>query len=829
MRCTPEPKWLERLIDGSLTADLPTAADARVDEHHGALAIAELACIAALAGRAPSAQVSLVDPTVGRGVMLATLGRSLRLIGSRVDALGIDIDQDTVDSARLTAASGADILNVAAANVLIADVLVPGSAELIVYEPPWGAGWRSEESLIRNRESEGWYPHGTGRFSDSGWLFLQRALSTLRPEGSGGGRLVTFMNDYLLRDQSGRLTRRAIIDNDVLEAVIRLPSGMAENTAIPLHLVVLRTDKPKWLQGCGHVIDLRPYMTTRDRGKRRRISPEGLRVLWSALEKRRTGPNNRVVDISSFARQAVRVTSKTGRRDTSWRTEVSHAQPDEDVRRRYGPVPMECEPDGEEFISFDVAHYFGRGPGARQGEGSELTRLSALLAAPPQVHDPANDDDGSTGSVVYVPTGQGKTVTTPPSIAGRVLRLQTSSDLVHAEYLAGWLNSEAGSAALARGLDRGASGSSGRAVGSDPASLWQLTDEIVVPLRALEAQQEFADALLSLRRVENLVEEARLELWSDGQQVELLIGPFEPLLDQSLDRWSASLPYPFATALWTLMSRNTVEARHRQIFHTWESYAAFLATVLLSVLRQDADLCDVEGPELRRVLDDAGLSMERPTFGTWNVVVQRLSSRFRSLLDGKPDDQARISQMFGGASPAVLRAILQPACVQLLTDVSTKRNAWLGHAGATSEATLQAQIDHLTNALEQLRSLLRGAWTRAPLVRAGHAVRKRGIVTQDVELVMGTNVPFRPAKLTVGEMMDAGELYIATDGCVRPVPLSHLVVLRPSPGNERHACYFFNRVDADKVRLVSYQMTDSGEIEEPRSEFVDELSWLWPS
>ncbi len=365
------------------------------------------------------------------------------------------------------------------------------------------------------------------------------------------------------------------------------------------------------------------------------------------------------------------------------------------------------------------------------------------------------------------------------------------------------------------------------AVRSDQASLWKLMDELPVPVRSSQEQLQLAESLLTLRRVETLVQAARADLWSGDKVADLVVSPFEPLLDDSLERWTASLPYPFATALWTLTSRNSIDARHRQIFHTWESYAAFLATVLLSALRQDADLAEVEGTSLRSALDGHGLSLERPSFGAWAVVIQRLSARFRKLLNDDADDRARATQLFGGAPPAVIEAIIQPGCVQLLTDVNAKRNTWHGHGGATSDSMLQSQIEYLMSALEDLRSLVGEAWTRLPLVRAGKATSRRGEIRQEVEVVMGTNVPFRPASFVVGSIMDEGELYLATDGCAKPVPLSHLVVLRSAPASDRFACYFFNRAHADSVRMVSYQTTERGEINEPRAEFAEDLDWLW--
>lgn len=92
---------------------------------------------------------------------------------------------------------------------------------------------------------------------------------------------------------------------------------------------------------------------------------------------------------------------------------------------------------------------------------------------------------------------------------------------------------------------------------------------------------------------------------------------------------------------------------------------------------------------------------------------------------------------------------------------------------------------------------------------------------------MGTTVPFRSDSFVVGSIMDEGELYLATNGCAQPVPLSHLIVLRSAPSSDRFSCYFFNRADADNVRMVSYQTTATGEIKEPRSAFVEDLGWLW--
>ena len=789
--------------------------------------MAELACVAALSGRPASSDVQVFDPTVGRGVMLDTVSRALRASGSEVHATGIDINSAVLEETRRTSMARGETWSLRSGNVLTDDVVPTACAELVVSEPPWALDWRDSAPSVQERGAQGWYPQGVGRVSDAGWLFIQRGIAAMKPREQGGSRFVTFVNPLMLHDTPGRTCRNWLVEADLLEAVVRLPVGMAENTEIPLYLVVLRTDKPESLERRAHVIDLRGYMTTRDKGARRRISRDGLKLLWSALESRRSGPSNRIVSLDSFKRQVVSV-SANGDSSVSFRTEVSSGDPGSDVQDRYGPVPVEWSEAGATFVSFTVERFFDSAVASKPPRGVAFTRLAALLTASPEVHAPGPDADSASGDVIWFPTGRGAvTTTTPTAVAGRILRLHVNPNIVHPDYLAGWLNSDEGTLATQNALARSASGQVISAVRSDPASLWKLMDALPVPVRSSNEQLQLAESLLTLRRVETLLQAARADLWSGDKAADLVVSPFEPLLDDSLERWTTSLPYPFATALWTLTSRNSIDARHRQIFHTWESYAAFLAAVLLSALRQDADLVEVEGTGLRSALDGQGLSLERPSFGAWAVVIQRLSARFRKLLNDDADDRARVTQLFGGAPPAAIEAIIQPACVQLLTDVNAKRNAWHGHSGATSDSVLQSQIDYLMSALEDLRSLVGEAWTRLPLVRASQATSRRGEIRQQVEVVMGTNVPFRPATFVVGSLMDEGELYLATDGCAQPVPLSHLVVLRSAPASDRFACYFFNRADADSVRMVSYQTTETGEINEPRAEFAEDLDWLW--
>jgi hypothetical protein len=91
---------------------------------------------------------------------------------------------------------------------------------------------------------------------------------------------------------------------------------------------------------------------------------------------------------------------------------------------------------------------------------------------------------------------------------------------------------------------------------------------------------------------------------------------------------------------------------------------------------------------------------------------------------------------------------------------------------------------------------------------------------------MGNGTPFRQDELIVGEVMEKGELYLAANGCARPLHLQHLVTLRQSPDTARFSCYFYNRLEDNGVRLVSYHFADRTDVTEPFEDVAEAVRQL---
>jgi hypothetical protein len=205
--------------------------------------------------------------------------------------------------------------------------------------------------------------------------------------------------------------------------------------------------------------------------------------------------------------------------------------------------------------------------------------------------------------------------------------------------------------------------------------------------------------------------------------------------------------------------------------------------------------------------------MQRATLGVWLILVQRLGRRFRDMLDSDdPDERARVEGLFAGAPDDLVRALCSTELAGILGRVTQRRNQWSAHGGAPAVPVLQEQNTWLLEKIEELHSLFGGAWADAPLVRAGQSAYDEGVFTHDVELVMGLNTPFLPRKVTVGTPMTIGQLYVVTDGAQRGLEIEPFVQLRSSPASAQFTCYFYNRLEGEEARLVSYHLGSDGDV-----------------
>ena len=103
-------------------------------------------------------------------------------------------------------------------------------------------------------------------------------------------------------------------------------------------------------------------------------------------------------------------------------------------------------------------------------------------------------------------------------------------------------------------------------------------------------------------------------------------------------------------------------------------------------------------------------------------------------------------------------------------------------------------------------------WFETQLVNALHCRPRKGMFENEVAVLMGSNSEFLKENRQMTSWLDVECLYLTRKDPGRPLQLLPLIKIGPSPASAKNACYFFNRLDKDGVRFVSYHFSDQPEL-----------------
>ncbi len=158
---------------------------------------------------------------------------------------------------------GEDSNNIRKGNTLSDDKFPGDKFDFIMMNPPFGREWKREKTVVEaeaKKGVEGRFPAGTPAISDSQLLFLQNAVSKMKPEGS---KIAIIHNgSALFKGDAGSgesEIRRYVIENDLLDCIIQLPNDLFYNTGIATYIWVLNNKKPEHRQGKVQLINASEY------------------------------------------------------------------------------------------------------------------------------------------------------------------------------------------------------------------------------------------------------------------------------------------------------------------------------------------------------------------------------------------------------------------------------------------------------------------------------------------------------------------------------------------------------------------------------------------
>ena len=236
----------------------------------------------------PGVVRSIYDPTAGTGGMLSVAGEHLASHNpdARLVMYGQELNPESYAICKADMLiKGQDIANIIFGNTLSADGLHGKTFDYGLSNPPFGVEWKKIEAIIRKEFAEqgfnGRFGPGLPRVSDGSLLFLLHLISKMRPAKDGGSRFGIVLNGSPLftggAGSGESEIRRYVLENDLVEAIIGLPTDMFYNTGISTYIWIVSNRKPEARKGKVQLIDASGFWQKMRKSlgsKRKELSPE---------------------------------------------------------------------------------------------------------------------------------------------------------------------------------------------------------------------------------------------------------------------------------------------------------------------------------------------------------------------------------------------------------------------------------------------------------------------------------------------------------------------------------------------------------------------------
>jgi type I restriction enzyme M protein len=235
----------------------------------------------------PGVVRTLYDPTAGTGGMLSVAGEYLAAHNPAAQLVvhGQELNAESYAICKADMLiKGQEISNIKPGNTLSADGLRGKRFDYMLSNPPFGVEWKKIERDVRKEHEElgynGRFGPGLPRVSDGSLLFMLHLLAKMRLSPEGGCRFGIVLNGSPLftggAGSGESEIRRYLLENDLVEAIIGLPTDMFYNTGIATYVWIVTNRKPAVRKGKVQLIDASGFWQKMRKSlgsKRKELSP----------------------------------------------------------------------------------------------------------------------------------------------------------------------------------------------------------------------------------------------------------------------------------------------------------------------------------------------------------------------------------------------------------------------------------------------------------------------------------------------------------------------------------------------------------------------------
>lgn len=216
----------------------------------------------------PGVVRSIYDPTAGTGGMLSVAEDAILTMNpdASVTLAGQELNPESYAICKSDMIGKGQAVDAIRLGDTLRDDRHAGTTyDYCLSNPPYGGDWKAAEPVVRKEHQAkgGRFDAGLPRISDGQMLFLQHLVSKMRPAATGvansGGRAGIVLNGSPLftggAGSGESEIRRHLIESDLVDAIVALPTNMFYNTGIATYMWILDNHKPVERRGKVQLID----------------------------------------------------------------------------------------------------------------------------------------------------------------------------------------------------------------------------------------------------------------------------------------------------------------------------------------------------------------------------------------------------------------------------------------------------------------------------------------------------------------------------------------------------------------------------------------------
>lgn len=404
---------------------------------------------------------------------------------------------------------------------------------------------------------------------------------------------------------------------------------------------------------------------------------------------------------------------------------------------------------------------------------------------------------------VFLPEMANSPATTTQAMLSERLRsyfrLKIDPSVASPEYLAGFLNSPFGHT-WRNSLKLGA---------AMPRITRSALVESTFYLPPRQTQLEIVACDSELNAARSRLTELSDRLWQSPQQVEEITAELQSAQrEDTVEQWIDSLPFPLASVLWLCHVEAGGHADQiRRKLQFFEALTQFVAIVHMSAFSSDLPTWKQVAPRLQETFTEQGLTMDKATFGMWNVVSQHLIPEVRELMKS---DWELVVELYRTSDRRLLESLTAKRFLSTIQQANSIRNKWSHESPDPQEVN-----SRLSQLIDHVRAIFGFHWENYNLLLPGQNEYDSGVFRTDVQQLQGTRQPFPWSSADVLRPMQKGSLHLKAPDQQQTLELLPLVKILAPPTDEQNACYFYNSRKNGEVSFTSYHFRSESTVVQP--------------